>query len=1141
MNKVTRILAVAAIALLTATAEAATTLTTDNNLLYTALTDSTVSVGRVSSSSLPTGDVVIPSTVDIDDVTYTVVAIDDYGFMNATGLTTIYIPNTVIELGYNAFYCCTALTTVTFEEGAESMTWPATCFGSCTSLTDINIPSALKELDTRTFYGCTALVNMTITEGVETIGQNCFASCTALEKVSLPSTLTTVNQKAFNSCTSVTDVYMHAEAVPECDNEDAIIFPDDVLIDATLHVTTDEVAALFAANSQWAFENIVADVDSADEIVDNSGSSTTDDDDDTTDDDQALQDSLANVTLAVGDIIIWKEIQYEVLSVTDYTGTVAVDGVKMTVTDADIPAVFTYGNYDLMVTAIQAYRTSTLSSGQSLITSLTIPGTVATIADYAFVNASNLASLTIAESDTALALPACCFYGNSKLTTLEIPERVTEIGDKCFYACYGLTSVTLNEGLQTIGASAFYNVTKPRKITIPSTVTDIGLGAFLLWDALTEVYSYASDVPATDGTSDNGIFGAEGSDVYTNAHLHVPVGSKEAYAAADYWQFTTIIEGYDEPSTADDTLKVGDVITIDDIDYVVTTLDADAAEGTLHVNSGNYYASGSVVLADTVSYQDPVADYTLIVDSIGNRAFYGVTTLTAITIPATIKKIGLYAFQSCTGLESVTFAEGCQVTELPDYCFTGCTALAEISLPTALTAIPVQCFRNCTSLTEITLHEGLTDIGSYAFSGCTALTTVVIPSTVTTVRGFSGCTALSSVTLYEGVTAIEDKAFNECTALASIDLPSTITSLSGFQGCTALKSVEIPAATDTIADNAFYGCTKLSTVTMNDSTSYIGYNAFAQTAIKTIDLPETLTEIDQYAFYDTKLSEVTLPSALTTLGLGAFYGNERLTTVWLSDSLSAIGYMTFDACEALTDVYAYNTTPVEPTYLVLDSDDQDRIFADTTLQTATLHVPSGYAEVYKSNQYWAFSTVLEILDYVSVSPEPYLSFDDVEIDNPLSGLPEVVITYAEPVYVNGETAQVTVAHISGDYSYTAQLAATEGDSYSVTVTLTSELATVGTWVLTIPEGLIGNATAYNSDFTEGGWNEELNFYYFIDEVTEEDDDDTTGINGISTANVSGDTTADNVYTLSGQRLNNADLKHLPAGVYIVGGKKVIVK
>lgn len=1119
-----------AVAMLLATAAGAATLTADNNLLYTTLTDSTASVGRVSSSALPTGDIVIPSTIDIGELTYTVTAIDDYGFQSATGLTTIYIPNTVTELGYNAFYSCTALTAVTFEEGAESMTWPSTCFGNCTSLTDINIPSALKELDTRTFYGCSALVTMTISEGVETLGQNCFASCTKLERVSLPSTLTTVNQKAFNNCTSITDVYMHATSVPTCDNDDAVIFVEDVLEEATLHVVSSDVAALFAANTQWAFVSIATDVNDADDIAGQSGSSSTTPEEEA--DEQALQDSLNNVTLAVGDIIVWDEIQYEVLTVDGYDGTVAVDGVLLTVDNAAIPAVFTYGRYSLMVTAIQAYRTSTLSGGQSAVTALTIPGTVATIDPYAFVNASNLATLTIAQSDTTLALPAYAFYNNSKLTTIDIPARITDIGERCFYGCYRVTSVTLNEGLLTIGANAFNNVTKARKLTIPSTVTAIEEGAFLLWDALTEVYSYATAVPTTDGTPDNGIFGAEGAEVFTQAHLHVPVGSTEAYEAADYWPFATIIEGYDEPSVAADTLEVGDIITIDDVDYVVSTLSD--ATGTLYVNAGNYYAVGDVTLADTVSYQDPVALYTLVVDSIGTRAFANTTTLTALTIPATVKGIGLYAFQNATALQTVTFAEGSQVTALPDYGFTGCTALQAITLPQAVTTIPTQCFRNCTALTDVTLHEGITDIGDYAFAGCTALTQVTIPSTVTTVRGFSGCTGLTQVTMSEGVTEIEDKAFNDCTGLTGVTLPSTVVTLSGFQGCTALTAVAIPAATVTIADNAFYGCTKLATVTMNDSVQYIGYNAFAQTRIKDIALPATLTEIAQYGFYGTRLTTVTLPSSLTTLGLGAFYGNERLTTVWLSDSLSAIGYMTFDGCSALTDVYAYNAAPVEPTAAALDDDDQDRIFADTTLLHATLHVPSGCADAYAASSYWAFASIIEMLNYVSVSPEPYLTFDDVDIDQPVAGLSVITITYDEPVYVKGDAADVTVAHVSGDYQYTATLAVSSDDANSVSVTLSSELSSVGTWVVTIPAALIGNATAYSSDFTTGGWNDEYIFYYFIDEV-----DTSTGIERVATVV---DGTVGAVYTLSGQRVSSVThLSQLPAGIYIVGGKKVVVK
>ena len=257
-------------------ADAATTFTVDN-LLYTVTDEEalTVSVGRISSSSQPTGDIVIPSTVTSPDdgFTYDVTAITSMGFLSCTGVTSVYIPKSVIQFkGYNTFYGCTALVKVEFEEGSESMTWPSSCFSGCTALTTINIPSSLTTIDTYTFQKCTSIVTMTIPEGVETIGQSSFKNCTSLQKVSIGSTVTTVNHSAFGGCTALTDIYMHAEEVPACSNTNYSIFDDETLSSATLHVKSEDIAALFLADEQWAFTNVAYDVETADDIVDLNGS-----------------------------------------------------------------------------------------------------------------------------------------------------------------------------------------------------------------------------------------------------------------------------------------------------------------------------------------------------------------------------------------------------------------------------------------------------------------------------------------------------------------------------------------------------------------------------------------------------------------------------------------------------------------------------------------------------------------------------------------------------------------------------------------------------------------------------------------------------------------------------------------------------
>ena len=111
-------------------------------------------------------------------------------------ITSVTIPGSITKMGDYAFYTCTALKSVTFQEGFTSTTSIYT-FAGCTALETVNFPSTFKALTSNMFNGCAALKNVVIPEGVEELGYRCFAGC-ALESISLPSTLKGVAAQMFN-------------------------------------------------------------------------------------------------------------------------------------------------------------------------------------------------------------------------------------------------------------------------------------------------------------------------------------------------------------------------------------------------------------------------------------------------------------------------------------------------------------------------------------------------------------------------------------------------------------------------------------------------------------------------------------------------------------------------------------------------------------------------------------------------------------------------------------------------------------------------------------------------------------------------------------------------------------------------------
>ena len=171
------------------------------------------------------------------------------------------------------------------------------------------------------------------------------------------------------------------------------------------------------------------------------------------------------------------------------------------------------------------------SNYSKYITSINISNGITNIGDYAFAYCSSLTSVTIPNSVTTIGISA--FYNCSGLTSITIPNSVTSIGKNAFCVCTGLTSIEIPNSVTTIGQSAFAYCSSLTSVTIPNSVTTIGESAFYDCTGLTEIYSLAE----TPATIENDTFSGY------SATLYVPAGAKAAYQAADYWKnFTNIVE-----------------------------------------------------------------------------------------------------------------------------------------------------------------------------------------------------------------------------------------------------------------------------------------------------------------------------------------------------------------------------------------------------------------------------------------------------------------------------------------------------------------------------------------------------------------------------------------------------------------------
>ena len=149
-------------------------------------------------------DLVIPSSVTVNEVEYPVVGIRNSAFQYCTNLISVTIPDSVTSIGDGAFYGCTNLISVSMSDNVTSVGKNA--FYQCSSLTSIAIPNGVTSIGDSTFWGCTNLTSVTIPDSVSLIGDGAFYQCSSLTSISISNRLFSIGKNAFYRCSSLTSV-----------------------------------------------------------------------------------------------------------------------------------------------------------------------------------------------------------------------------------------------------------------------------------------------------------------------------------------------------------------------------------------------------------------------------------------------------------------------------------------------------------------------------------------------------------------------------------------------------------------------------------------------------------------------------------------------------------------------------------------------------------------------------------------------------------------------------------------------------------------------------------------------------------------------------------------------------------------------
>ena len=252
----------------------------------------------------------------------------------------------------------------------------------------------------------------------------------------------------------------------------------------------------------------------------------------------------------------------------------------------------------------------------------------------------------------------------------------------------------------------------------------------------------------------------------------------------------------------------------------------DATTGTIKKYNGN----DAVVNIPSEINGTPVT-------TIGNAAFRD-SSVTSVTIPASVTEIGANAFAGCTNLTSVNYIGG-DWSKLTIQ--SGNPAVEDAAKDAANE--PLFDFKFTPDNTAVIVIR---------YKGTAADVTIPSrykgkPVTMIDHAAFHNNSAVTSVTIPDSVTAIPDDAFGFCSQLTNISIPNSVTFIgfSAFNSCTSLKSITLPSSLSTIQSYAFYNCGNLKTIRIPVSVTSIGNCAFdVCPSLMTVTYPGSKTQWD---------------------------------------------------------------------------------------------------------------------------------------------------------------------------------------------------------------------------------------------------------------------------------------------------------
>ena len=783
-------------------------------------------------------------------------------FQNCSALEAIKLPDKLTSVGKYAFFGCSSLTEMVIPEGVSQIGYET--FYNCTSLRQVTLPSSLTEIGQEAFQNCSALEAIELPDKLTSVGNYTFSGCKALERVDIPASVAAIGESAFSGCAKLTAItFGHRQENPLTIGEEAFnvgYYGDNV----KTRIGVYSVRGIHPAIQGYAWEKRTVTYYNTETIPLEAIAVHAQDD--------AAEIEVGLPLTFVAELTPFDTTEDPVWSINpdNSTGTaeITAEGVLTGLTPG-------------IVTVRAAAGSDESVYGETQISLLPPTGEPDSILVRTAVGAVDEAQLGIPVQMQAVFQPGN--VADKHVSWSVSNEKIAAIDENGMLTPLALGNVTVYAESDTYGVEGSCVVKVLRYIDSVTILRDGGTERTTL--GVGEKLELTTLLTPADTTSDGVTWTVE--EITGQAELVTSYGRPVALKG--------IAPGIVRvTATAKDYAAVSDTVELTVTDTVVPYALTDG--------SGNIYfdtATGTIVRSDNTvrNVSIPGAINGVDVTAIAPYVFHdaGAETITAVSIPKSLRKIGSNAFSYCGKMVSLRFNRLGELETIGESAFRGCTALTSLAIPACVQTIENFAFSGCSSMESLRFASDsrLQSIGESAFIGCDALSGVSLPEGLKTVgrTAFYDCDKMESLRVPDSVTSIGENAFSYCDSLKSVTI----------SGEMDLKKVLLNDTLDTLTLSGTFVQKAVSArnVKLLDTITEVRDGAFEWQRIEQLILSQNLKTIGAEAFEGTEITSVTLPEGIVSLGKRAFAECSKLTTVNLPDSLQSIGQDCFEGCSNL--------------------------------------------------------------------------------------------------------------------------------------------------------------------------------------------------------------------------------------------------